>query len=406
VKYFKNTELAKLYNVSEKSVRNWIIAAQKGKSDLQLYEADGKHWVANTTKNTALIETQVQKGKKFKNQRGFRIVSPRPEFYDLYSQKQVLDIISSLIVHHEIPLQYSYVDGGANYWDQYANRLSTERAPNALNMTIELLDIAADSIDRLTDGHRKVNIIDLGPGNGLPIRSTLSRILNQGRLNRYIAIDSSKEMLSILEQNIIRWFDGKVQFEGHVRDISYERFNDLLVTDFADDELNTPVNLVCLFGGTLSNFRAPDQVLQAINNSLGFNDLMLYSGYLDTPNSQRYFDFSTTRPNQKLRSELILGFLGIDESLYTIEQGFNEKERARYIRFIPRMNISIKFELPSGSRHVELQKSRPILLWRHWHKNTIEIINQLDRNDFDLMLTTKTKSSEYVLLVSKLKIFG
>src|SRR6266545_2689539 len=187
MKYFKNTELAKLYHVSEKSVRNWIESARTGKLDLQLFEAKDKSYVANTASNARLIEELVQNGKKYKNKRGFREVSPTKKFYEMYDQKQILDIISSLTIHHEIPLQYTYVNGGADYWDQYAKRLISEQTPNLLVRTLELLDVSSDNIDRLVSGRSKVNVVDLGPGNGLPIRPTLARLLEQGKLKRYIA---------------------------------------------------------------------------------------------------------------------------------------------------------------------------------------------------------------------------
>jgi hypothetical protein len=212
-------------------------------------------------------------------------------------------------------------------------------------------------------------------------------------------------MLQIVEANIQEWFGGRVKFEGYVRDFSYERFDDIFVDDYKGDE-NIPTNLVFLLGGTLSNFRSPDRALQAINSSLGLNDLLIYSGYLDTPNTRRYFDFNTSKPNQKLRSELILGFLNIDESLYEIEQVFNAEKHARSGSFKLKLDLLIKFDLENGgSRYVELQKNKPILLWRHWHKDTVGIINELDRNGYDVMLTSKTKSQEYIVLVSKIKTY-
>jgi transposase len=63
VKYFKNTELASLYKISEKSVRNWIAAVQEGKIDLQLYDKNNKSFIANTSKNIAVIEELVEKGQ-------------------------------------------------------------------------------------------------------------------------------------------------------------------------------------------------------------------------------------------------------------------------------------------------------------------------------------------------------
>ncbi len=405
MKYFKNTELAKLYHVSEKSVRNWIESARTGKLDLQLFEAKDKSYVANTASNARLIEELVQNGKKYKNKRGFREVSPTKKFYEMYDQKQILDIISSLTIHHEIPLQYTYVNGGADYWDQYAKRLISEQTPNLLVRTLELLDVSSDNIDRLVSGRSKVNVVDLGPGNGLPIRPTLARLLEQGKLKRYIAIDVSKEMLHILEQNVRTWFGDKVKFEGHVRDFGYERFDDLLADDNTGNDDDVPANLVFSLGGTLNNFRYPDRVLQAINSRLGLSDLLIHAGYLDTPHTRRYFDFDVSSLNQKLApmDHLILDFLNIDETLYDVQQLFDEEKRARSISILPKVDLSIKFELANGTRSVELRKNEPILLWRHWHKDAVEIINQFDQNSFDIMQATKSPDNQYLILISRIK---
>ena len=136
MKYFKNTELAKLYHVSEKSVRNWIDAVEIGKLDLDLFDQKGKFYIANTTKNTRTIEALVEKGKKYKNKRGFRSLSPTDEFYEMYSPKQILHIISNLSIQHELPVQYTYIDGGADYWDQYAKRMIEDESANVLKFTI------------------------------------------------------------------------------------------------------------------------------------------------------------------------------------------------------------------------------------------------------------------------------
>src|ERR1044072_5333369 len=123
MKYFRHTELAKLYHISEKSVRNWIQASVEGRLDLHLYEENGRQYVANTSKNTATIEQLVQKGKKYKNTRGTKTITPKDSFYKNYNRKQILDIISNLTIHHELLQQYCYVNSGAEYWDTYANRL-------------------------------------------------------------------------------------------------------------------------------------------------------------------------------------------------------------------------------------------------------------------------------------------
>ncbi|HUS26145.1 MAG TPA: L-histidine N(alpha)-methyltransferase [Nevskiaceae bacterium] len=401
MKYFKNIELANLYNVSEKSVRNWIQSAKDGKLDLQLDIQNGRPYVANTLKNIAIIEDQVKKGKKYKNTRGFKIISPRPAFYKVYSDQQILNIISSLTIHHETPLQYTYVDGGAADWNLYANRLLEDQTPNILTRTLEILEASAKSLNKLLEDYEKVNIVDLGPGNGLPIRSTLERFMQEGRLNRYIPIDISKDMLTILEKNIKTWFGDSIQCEPQLKDVSYERFDDCLAKDFGNDKI---VNLVFLMGGTLANFRSPGQILEVINSSLGLNDVFIYNGYLDTPKTRRYFDYYTSDKKVPVQDGIILDFLNIDESLYDVEQVFNEQERARTISIRPKIDLAIRFDLANGSRTIELPKNEPILIWRHWHKSLIETVDMLDKSGFDIMQATKSIDLQYAVLITKMKV--
>jgi uncharacterized SAM-dependent methyltransferase len=405
MKYFKNTELAKLYNVSEKSVRNWIQAASEGKLDLQLHAERDRPYIANTSHNTRTIELLAEKGKKYRNGRGFKVIYPTKKFYDTFSSKQIFDIISNLTIHRELPLKYSYVDGGAEYWDKYVQRLSSEQSPNMFTSTVDLLDTTFDDLARLLESHKQVNVIDLGPGNGLPVKRLLSQLKDTGRLKRYIAIDISKEMLEITGRNVEEWFKGEVSFEGYIRDIGHERFDDLFAEDYAGDDVNVPVNLILLLGGTLCNLRSPAQALQAISNSLSLQDIMVYSTKLDTPNSRRYFDFNISQASQELtpRHQLTLNMLNIDSSLYEVEQYFDKDREARFISIRLKVALSIEFKLANGTRVVNLNKDDSILLWRYWHQNAIEIIQQFDNNDFDLQFATKSKDQEYLLLASKVK---
>lgn len=405
MKYFKNTELAKLYNVSEKSVRNWIHAASEGKLDLQLYTFEGKSYVANISKNTLVIADLVKKGQKYKNRRGYREIVPTSKFYNTYSSKQIFDIISSLTIHRELPLKYSYVDGGAEYWDKYAQRLLNESTPNMLTSTVDLLALNLDDLDRLIGNRKYVNVVDLGPGNSLPVKQLLSHLFENKKLKRYIALDISKEMLEISRRNVKTWFGDDFNFEGYVRDINYERFDDLFADDYTVDEEDVPLNLVLLLGGTLCNLRSPAQALQAINNSLGLDDLFIYSTKLDTPNARRYFDFNISSESQELtpRHKLALDMLNIDRSLYEVEQFFDKDKVARFISIKLKMALSIQFNLSKGTRLVRLNKDDSILLWRYWHQTAMDIINQIDASDFDLQRVVKSEDQEYLLLISKIK---
>lgn len=399
MKYFKNTELAKLYHVSEKSVRNWIESAQAGKLDLQLFEKNDKNYIANTSKNTGLVEDLVEKGKKFKNSRGYKLIQPTDRFYKLYDTKQVLDIISNMDNYAEIPLQYCYFDGGAKQWDSYTQHLSKETSTNPLSNTWELLELSWPYLDMLLAKSSRVNVVDIGVGNALPVRHVLQHLVDCGRLNRYIGIDISSEMLATAEKNIDSWFDGKIKFEGYVKDFSHDRFDDLLVKDQFDNS-ESVINVVFFLGGTLNNLREPDQALKTIHDGLSKKDVLLLSKKLDTLRSRMHFDVAGPGG---MAITLVLELLNIDRSYYEIEQVFDEDKMAREVKARLKIAIALEFNLDGQKRTVEFNKDDSILLWRARHQGVLGALDQLHDNGFEMLSATRSKDQDYLLTISKIK---
>lgn len=402
VLYFKHNELVEKYNVSLKTIHNWIDSAKRNKLDLELLE-NGRIYIANTTGNIAALERLVEKGKKYRNTLHHKTATPNPEFYELYSRKQILDIISNLDIHGEIPRQYNYFDGGATNWEKFADRMWAEKTPNLLKSTVELLRANFSAIDLLVQGHDHINVIDIGPGNAMPVRELLTHLLDNGKLHRYIALDISETMLEIAERNIKSWFGDKVKFEGYVRDITYERFDDIIVDDMLDNNADKTINLALLLGATPMNFPAPYDILKVIYSSMGHDDLLIYTDKPDTEAERHYFNFNpepgvinSLSPNHRLMFDL----LNIDESLYDVEMSFNEQKRLRYIRVKLRVALTIKFQFKDSERNVNLDKGDTILLWRVWHQTALEIISEFEKTGFMLLQSSLTKDRQFMLTIS------
>lgn len=403
--YFKKSELAETYHISEKTVTNWIKEAKDGKIPLELHEVGGRAWIANTTKNIELIEQLVEARRKFRNSRGIKIITPKPEFYNLYTQQQIFDIASNLDIHHEIPFQYGYFDGGAEYWDKYAERLASEGVSNFLNTTVEQLHINQSYIDHLLKPYQRVNVIDIGPGNAMPLKDSLSHLVDEGKLERYVAVDISPTMLRIAERNIKEWFGTRVSFGSRAADINYDRFTDLLVEDTLDKNAQNTANLIFALGGTFANLRFPDGALKVVHDSMNRNDVFVYNLKLDSEAARQYFDFGIghNMPALDAKSEMILSLLGIDKSFYDVEMGYDAGRKERYIRIRLKLELTVKFTFENGERSVKFNKNDTILLWRFWHQGVQDVIRQLHKNDFDVLQTSLTEDKDYLLTVSRVK---
>lgn len=400
--YFKHSELVDKYHVSLKTVHNWIDASKQGKLELELYEKNNRTYIANKPVNTMVLRNLSEQGKKYRNIRYQKVVKPSKRFYDIYSKRQVLDIISNLSIHREIPLKYNYFDSGASNWDNWVNQLSEEAVPNMIHNTKELVNESLDSIDSLLAGHKKVNIIDVGVGNAMPVSDLVRHINDKGVLNRYIAVDISQAMLDIAERNLKDWFGKDFKYEGYVRDFSFERFDDLLVDDLINNEDGAVLNLVLLFGSTPLNFRNPDDGLRTIYGSMSENDLIIFTCKPDTENSRRFFGGALKGDHQSLDpyTRFSLDLLNIDESLYEVETGFSEQKRMRYVRVRLKTAIVMEFEFESSVHRVAIEKGESILLLRVWHKTALETINDFEKNGFVLLRSNMTKDRERLLTIS------
>ncbi len=399
--YFKHQELVTNYHVSLKTVHNWIDAAKQGKLDLKLYEQNGRTYIVNSASNVTTLKLLVEQGKKFRNTRFHKVASPTAAFYELYSRKQILDIISSLDIHREIPRQYNYFGEGAVNWDRFVERMAKDETPNPLKSTTELLHANMGALDTLLEGRKRVNVIDVGPGNALPVKELLGHLLERGVLHRYIAIDISESMLQIAEQNIREWFGDKIEFEGHIRDISYERFDDLLVNDVLAKGAEQTINLVLLLGATPMNFRAPSDVLRVVYGNMGHDDLLVYTAKPDSEAARRYFNVSTKDGANVLDPmfSFIFDLLNIDASLYDVEMAYNEQKRVRYVQVRFKVALTIKFKFKDGERSVNLDKGDAIILWRVWHLSTLETIAEFEKVGFALLQSSLTKDRQYMLTI-------
>ena len=403
--YFTNQELASIYHVSARTVRNWIESARTGKSNITLLNKGERYYIGNTAKNIKVMEELALKGKKYRPHRAYRILSPKPEFYKLYTPEQIHDIVSNLEIYHEIPPDYNYFDAAATDWDSYAVRLSKEDNINALNATVNLIDANFSYIDAILKDADNVNIIDIGVGNALPAKNLINHLIEIDKMGRYIALDISASMLEIAKRNVQQWFGDKVQFESRLTNINFDRFTGILTEESIKNQSKKTVNLILLFGGTLGNFRSPQGALRTIHDSMGIDDLLIYGKKLDSASTRRLFDVDAGPGEPTLASiyGFVVNLLNINKTYYELELGYDPIRHERYEQIKFNVALTIKFQFEKGERSVNINKNDTILIWRSKQQSALDIINQFDQSEFYTLHTSQTYNQEYILAISRLK---
>jgi uncharacterized SAM-dependent methyltransferase len=402
MQYIKNAELTRLHGVSDKAVRNWIEASLNGKIDLELIEIEGKKYIADSLHNDVLIERLVQKGKKYRNKRAQKTITPTQEFYDLYSHSQVIEIANSLDKHREVPSHYRYFGKGAIYWNAHLHKFYQASKTNMLTATVELLKLEKGYFDSILSNHEFVNLVDLGVGNGLAARDLLAYLKTTGKLKKYIGIDASKDLLKITERNISEWFDGDIVTEMHVRDVSHEQFGET-ISDTYDTDASSTLNIVLFLGGTIGNFREPSISLRAIRESLGKDDILITSDEFDNENARKFFGSANleTFTNVSLRNQLLLELLGLDDSMYEMEHIFEEKIKSHLVQARLKTEVLINIRSLNYQKQIFLRKGERILVFRMWEWTNNELIELYEKNGLSQLRMTKLPNNEYVLLVSQ-----
>lgn len=406
MRYFKNSELVKLYRVSDKAVRNWIEMAKSGSSELELFEHDGKTYIADTLRNSHLLDQLVERGKKYRNKRSHREITLSKDFYGAYDHDQIINIINDLEVNHEFPLEYRYWGPAGINWEAYLKKLLDVGGTNNLTSTFELYDFAKEFINRLLAPYEFINVVDLGVGNGMAAKDFVGGAIDSGKLKKYVGIDLSQALLEITQKNLRQWFGASLDVELYVRDLIRDQFGGVMRRDSYGKDASCTTNLMLFLGGTLYNFKQPEQALHNIRDSMGKDDVLVTTLKLDSPAARRFFDFSIGEDVKQLSDKqdaFLFEMLNFDDDMFEVEQFFDEMQKSRVIQLRFKVSCSLHFELDAYKKTIDFDRGDTFSFYRGIHFSEQEITSIYKQSGFRNLFTALTKDQQYMMLVSKVK---
>jgi uncharacterized SAM-dependent methyltransferase len=403
MKKYKNTELAKQYKVSEKTVRNWINSSLNKNLNLQLVKEESRAYIADTPSNHLIMKELSEKGRKYQSKKTRQVIFPKKEFYELFNSQQIIDIVKNVENNREIPHKYSYFNGGADSWSKYVEEVMASNAPITSNKTKLALGQDKEYIYDLIKEKKGVNVVDIGPGNGMPIREFLEFLKTHKLLQKYIAVDYSPDILKIVKKNITEWFNGEVEVECYQKDITQENLQELL---FMNSEPDVP-NLVLFIGTTIENQMHYDHTLANLKVGLGPNDIFFLGQLLEDEKASSRLEFYSENKVTNLddiEMELMVPrLLGLDASHFEVNRFFKTDTKSWIITLRFKYDIEIKFEFSKIKKSIFLNKLEDLVIFRHNYHSIFEVINKLGSLGFDILHINTSNDLGHMLCMSKIK---
>ncbi len=186
----------------------------------------------------------------------------------LFTKRQESELITAIKGRGEIPLKFVYLGEGAHNWDALAGGRTENGGINSMEGVL-LTSKAADFIGSF-NGVSKINVIDIGCGNGYPGVPIFNELREQGIAFRYVPVDISAELLNLAEKNVHEMFPDTEIKKFHL-DFELGNFSDMTYALKSDGSSN----LLLFLGSTLGNFSDRNRVLTNFRDSMSSDDYLI-----------------------------------------------------------------------------------------------------------------------------------
>lgn len=327
-----------------------------------------------------------------------RNVHPSDEFYSIFSEEEVLEIIHALEVKREIPLKYSYKGKGATSWNNFYLKHIIPRWYRSSNLEIDLLRNNFSFINSLTQEVEQLNIIDVGSGNSYPVKEFISKLLKLGKINKYIAVDISEEMLAISRDNFTKWFP-KTKFSSYSIDVENNSLNKLLVEHEANLETANTANVFLHLGVTISNHKNRSQALKNFRDSMGKNDLLIFTS--ESGSNAKWdgiarggFKYHVDRVYAGIQEKI-----GIQAEDCELVRKYDVETDSKVANIKLNHKYSIEFDIKGINKKVEISEGEEITIWRHHAYELPELLQELSQAGLELAHLGTNKNKSHLLVI-------
>lgn len=386
--FITNSKIAKKYKVAMPTVTRWIHQASLGNNNLQLEKSNGKLRVLDNENNIAELDRLATRGRAYKPQAGLKEHTVDSYFYDVFTISEQLELFTDLKNKKQINLKYYYKNGGAELWNKdYFNNFGKIKDKNQ-----HLLENSFESIKYLIPG-KKINIIDIGTGNGYPVKELIEAISPQ----TYIGLDISPEMLDLARGNINKWYPD-LNLKTIVTDFERTQPQQLLLSA----KNNNSTNLILLLGHTICNLSTPISSLLNIRSGMLEDDLLVFTASLDTIANRSNLDYVK---GNDVNDEYawIPRLLGIDVEDCKLKLVYDGNNKRKVKSLILDKDYKINFNIDGINYSVLLERESELIRWQHYLFDIQELIELVKTSGFEVKQLSADQKGENVLVICRAK---
>lgn len=219
-----------------------------------------------------------------------------------------------------------------------------------------------------------------------------------GKVNKYIALDISEELLSISRKNFKKWFP-LMEFASYVVDIENDCFSQLLLSDQTEPETDDMAKIVLHLGVTIGNHQNRTDVLKNLRDSMEKNDLLIFTNEIGS-NSQ--WD-GKVRGGLKYHAEQIYTWIrsriGIRPEDCELVRRYDLETDSIVANMKLRRSYTINFSFMEINKSIEISKDEEITIWRH-HKHEIpELLQEVEQAGLQLVHYSTDKYLSHVMAI-------
>ena len=324
----------------------------------------------------------------------FRTAKPSNEFYKVFSEAEILGIIHALESRREIPRKYSYKGQGAKIWDSFYLKYIVPTWYRTSNVEIDLLKSNFAYLNGDYQQCDKVNIIDVGAGNAYPVKAFIGKLKKLGRIDKYIALDISDELLNVSSKNFKKWFP-LIDYINYAIDIE----NNIIPESLVKNQRENTANIFLHLGVTIANHHDRHQVFQHFRDSMAKNDLLVFTNEIGS-NSQ--WD-GIARGGCKYHADQVYRWitnnLGMKAEDCELVRKYDPAKDSIVANLKLQQNYTINFSYLGIDKSLEISAGEEITIWRHHKFEIPTLIQEIEQAGLKLVNYSTNKYSSHLMVI-------